>query len=222
MCDTFPTALTPLEEYPSPIAVPRHRGPLPSCCYHSIRTEMPSCRRAKALELPRFVSWPKPVAAARPLWAPKRSSCQAGLLAASCQSPGLGPPCCPCSSPRPESLGSLLRWRPLRRFVAVRRRLLHAAARTALPRCSSNSSPKTFVGFAPWRDFPDVASSPKRSCSVNSDWFPTPTTVMLWPPKKPPRHRVEADTSAEALTSTSPLLLPTPRGEHHSEPVRLT
>jgi hypothetical protein len=36
--DAFPTTESPLEEYPPPIAVPRHRGPLPSCRYHSIRT----------------------------------------------------------------------------------------------------------------------------------------------------------------------------------------
>lgn len=30
---------SPLEEYPSPAAVPRHRGPLPSCCYRSVRCE---------------------------------------------------------------------------------------------------------------------------------------------------------------------------------------
>jgi len=45
---------------------------------------------------------------------------------------------------------------------------------------------------------------------------PAPTTVMLWSPKRPPRHCLQADTTTEAVVAASPLLPPTPRGRYQS------
>lgn len=64
--------------------------------------------------------------------------------------------------------------------------LLAPRCRVASPARVRRPSPESPLGETP------LTSLPRRNEGAwpNSDWFPTPTTVMLWPPKRPPRHRV--------------------------------
>jgi hypothetical protein len=138
-------------------------------------------------------------------------------LTASCQPPGWVLSAAPANRPGPKT------WVPCVGDVRVvasppsedngSTTLLASRCLVVSPVRARRPSPESPRGETP------LTSLPRRNGVAwpNSDWFPTPTTVMLWPPKRPPRHSVEANISTEALMSTSPFLLPAPRGKYLPE-----